>query len=178
MRIESIYFGQTKTRVTHAVLHWSATPPGTFDGKTGEQIRDTIRAWHLQRGFSDIGYHYIIDRNGNVYPGRPLNIMGAHALGVNQTSIGILLIEKASEHKPGQFGDYFTEKQRQAVTELARLHGLTRITGHNEHVATLCPGFRVVQDDFIPHALPCWQKISAILKKARKKDGTPLVPSE
>ena len=48
------------------IIHCSAT-------REGQDISvDTIRDWHLKRGWSDIGYHYVIDLNGVVRPGRPV----------------------------------------------------------------------------------------------------------
>ena len=50
-----------------------------------------IRRWHLERGFSDVGYHFHILRDGTIQEGRPLTVMGAHckAGGMNRRSIGI-----------------------------------------------------------------------------------------
>ncbi len=51
-----------------------------------------IRQLHLQRGFSDVGYHYIIRRDGTEEKGRPDTMPGAHALGYNMHSLGICLV--------------------------------------------------------------------------------------
>lgn len=57
----------------------------------------TIKKWHVEeRGWSDIGYHFVITRDGQVYPGRPLDKQGAHAKGHNKYSIGICLTGKNS----------------------------------------------------------------------------------
>ena len=54
---------------------------------------ETIRDWHVNgNGWSDIGYHYVIKRNGLVEAGRPVSISGAHAKGHNADSIGICLV--------------------------------------------------------------------------------------
>jgi N-acetylmuramoyl-L-alanine amidase len=49
-----------------------------------------IRRWHQQRGWSDVGYHYIIRRDGRLERGRHDEIMGAHVKGHNSDSIGIV----------------------------------------------------------------------------------------
>ncbi|MDP8225610.1 MAG: N-acetylmuramoyl-L-alanine amidase [Candidatus Lernaella stagnicola] len=49
----------------------------------------TIRAWHRQRGWSDIGYHYVICDDGEIETGRPIERPGAHARGLNTNSIGV-----------------------------------------------------------------------------------------
>jgi N-acetylmuramoyl-L-alanine amidase len=51
-----------------------------------------IRRWHKDRGWDDIGYHYVIRRNGDVEIGRPENAVGAHVAGKNSTSVGICLV--------------------------------------------------------------------------------------
>lgn len=53
---------------------------------------DEIREWHLLRGWSDIGYHYVIRRSGDVEIGRPIEKAGAHVKGHNENSVGICLV--------------------------------------------------------------------------------------
>ena len=54
------------------ILHCSAT-------REGQHITvDTMREWHLKRGWSDIGYHYVIYIDGSVHEGRPIEKTGAH----------------------------------------------------------------------------------------------------
>ena len=65
------------------ILHCTATPEGR--DFTVEQIRQ----WHLARGFSDIGYHYVVSRDGSVHRGRPEEVAGAHCTGQNTCSIGV-----------------------------------------------------------------------------------------
>lgn len=49
---------------------------------------ETIRQWHKERGFSDIGYHFVITKN-SVEQGRPIDIIGAHCKDHNEGAIGI-----------------------------------------------------------------------------------------
>ena len=49
-----------------------------------------IARWHKQRGWKTIGYHYVVDQDGNVFPGRPLEQAGAHCLDHNKNSIGVV----------------------------------------------------------------------------------------
>ena len=51
--------------------------------------RREIKEWHLARGFSDVGYHYIVRRSGVVETGRTEDQVGAHVMGYNKESIGI-----------------------------------------------------------------------------------------
>ena len=70
--------------ITLIVIHCSATPEGkrlTF----AECRRDHI----ANRRFKDIGYHYYIDREGVIWPGRPEQEVGAHCRNHNKHSIGV-----------------------------------------------------------------------------------------
>lgn len=57
---------------------------------------NTIRSWHLERGFRDVGYNYFINKMGRLEIGRPINQTPAHAKGYNSSSIGICLSGKSS----------------------------------------------------------------------------------
>lgn len=50
-----------------------------------------LRKLHKERGFGDIGYHFWINYNGQVYNTRPINTIGCHTYGHNFNSIGICL---------------------------------------------------------------------------------------
>lgn len=52
---------------------------------------ETIREWHLARGFTDCGYHWVIYPTGDTKPGRPENEQGSHVKGANEGNIGICL---------------------------------------------------------------------------------------
>ncbi len=61
--------------INKIILHCSATPEGR------DVSVDTIRKWHLDRGWSDIGYHYVVGLNGVISEGRPVERHGAHVRG-------------------------------------------------------------------------------------------------
>ena len=73
-------------KIDKIIIHCSATPEGR------EVSVKTIRKWHLQRRFSDIGYHYVIHLDGKISNGRPLNKQGAHTAQANRGSIGICYV--------------------------------------------------------------------------------------
>jgi hypothetical protein len=108
---------------------------------------DDIRAWHIRRGWSDIGYHAVIRRSGLVEFGRPSVRVGAHVRGHNIDSLGICLVGGHGSSADDRFGDHFTDGQR--VMLVALLQGLrlalpdATIHGHNEFAAKACPGFQV-----------------------------------
>lgn len=75
-----------KRIITDIVIHCSATPNGTdFDAAD-------IDAMHKARGFTKIGYHFVICINGDIQPGRDIEEIGAHVKGYNSHSIGICMI--------------------------------------------------------------------------------------
>lgn len=101
---------------------------------------ETINRWHLDRGWTGIGYHYYIRKDGKVYRGRPEWAVGAHAVGHNSVSIGICCE-----------GAYMTETMPQA--QLEALKALIRdvqgrygnrlaLKRHKDVNSTDCPGDR------------------------------------
>ena len=132
------------------IIHCTATRPNWWEGKTSQQKVDEVRRWHVEdRGWSDIGYHYLIDRDGTLVEGRPLERTGAHAKGHNTGSVGVSLFGGHGGNVSDQFEDNFTEDQNLALRELiAKLkadHPITKIIGHNEVANKACPTF-VVRD--------------------------------
>ena len=130
-------------RIDKIILHCSATPEGK--DYTVEQIRQ----WHLARGFSDIGYHLVIYRDGSIHKGRPIEQVGAHTTGQNAHSIGICLIGGcAADGKTPK--DTRTEAQRAAliklVGELKASYPSASVHGHNEFAAKACPSFNVQKE--------------------------------
>lgn len=163
---ELIYQGTSKVPVRRAILHCAATPTGWANGKTAAQVRDVIREWHLARGWNDIGYHYVVLPNGHVAKGRPLQQQGAHCKGHNRDTLGIVMIEARAIDRVGKFGDHFEPAQMQAVQELLHHHGIDRVSGHNDHAATLCPGFVVDPVEWLGKPSDgcwLWQSIGRIL---------------
>ena len=61
---------------------------------------NTIRQWHLNRGWRDIGYHLVIRESGDIELGRPIDQQGAHAKGRNADSVGICLTGEFNKYSP------------------------------------------------------------------------------
>lgn len=137
------------------ILHCSATPPSWLANSSADRKLETIRGWHVNhRGWKDIGYHYIIDRDGTVKAGRPVAVTGAHVVGHNKDSIGICLIggmwPNLEDSKPtDKFSDHFTPAQDFAARELIEFlqeeYGALTVHGHNDFAARGCPGFKVAE---------------------------------
>ena len=132
------------------IIHCTATRPNWWEGKSAQQKTDEVRRWHVEdRGWSDIGYHYLIDRDGTVTEGRPLDRTGAHAKNHNTGSVGISLFGGHGGNVSDQLEDNFTEDQdlalRALIAKLKADHPITKIIGHNEVANKACPTF-VVRD--------------------------------
>jgi hypothetical protein len=84
-------------------IHHTAGPTFWDSTRSGaaEQIRNIQRFHQKQRGWADIGYHYVIDRAGNVWQGRSLRYQGAHAQGhLNHGNVGIAVLGNFCEQRP------------------------------------------------------------------------------
>jgi len=132
--------------IAKLIIHCSYTPASMDIGAA------EIRTWHTRdNGWSDIGYHYVIRRNGSLEYGREERIPGAHAKGHNHDSIGICLIGgKGTPPGPTNVNN-FTPDQWETLADL--IQGLrsrypeTEILGHNEvdKRGKTCPNFNVKQ---------------------------------
>lgn len=114
------------------VVHHSALPPS--DGP-----REIQRLHQQQRGFADVGYHYLIDAGGAIFEGRPIGVRGAHVGGYNTGAVGVCLLGNFERIEP-------TQAQNASLSALATaLHhafDITHLAGHRDLPAqnTLCPG--------------------------------------
>jgi len=130
--------------INKIIIHCSATPVGR------EVSVSTIRKWHLQRGFNDIGYHYVIHLDGKISVGRPIEKVGAHCSGQNRGSIGICYVGGMSKDMK-KAKDTRTQAQKDSLIKL--MHELIykynkdmTIHGHNEYANKACPSFKVQQE--------------------------------
>lgn len=98
-----------------------------------------IHSWHLARKWMGIGYHFFIRKDGQIYRGRPENVVGAHATNYNSKSIGICFE-----------GDFTVETMPKAQLEAGKelvaylkdKYKITKVKGHRDLMATSCPGLK------------------------------------
>ena len=124
-------------KITKIIVHCADTPEGR-DDKAAD-----IRRWHKARGFNDIGYHYVVDLDGAIEPGRDVTIAGAHTTGHNSDSIGVCYIGGAdTDMKPK---DTRTEEQKTALRLLLKYlvqkYPGAKIYGHRDFAQKACPSF-------------------------------------
>ncbi|MDP2410343.1 MAG: N-acetylmuramoyl-L-alanine amidase [Pseudolabrys sp.] len=142
--VSALQLLDTARLINEIIVHCAATPEGK-----DFTVAD-IRSWHKQRGFSDVGYHYVVYRDGRIMLGRPVGQVGAHVAERNTGTIGVCYIGGlAADAKTAK--DTRTPAQRGAllwlVKTLAKKHrGVKKISGHNQYAAKACPCFDVRKD--------------------------------
>lgn len=132
---KTIILKKSKRRIDYIAVHCTATPEG--QDKTVEKLRKE----HKAQGWSDVGYHYIIYRDGTVNLGRDVNIAGAHVSGYNPHSIGVVYVG-GLENRPGvaysqlKAKDTRTEAQKASLLallmDLRKLYPMAKIQGHRD----------------------------------------------
>jgi len=137
--------GMLRYKVKYIIVHSSATKPSQ------NVTVQSIRSDHLQRGFSDIGYHYVIDRRGFLFPGRDLEYQGAHTYDKKNkisynNNIGVCLIGGLSEQGKAEFN--FTWPQMDKLMHIIfklklDYSSIQGVVGHRDLVQTECPSFNV-----------------------------------
>ena len=124
-------------KITKIIVHCADTPEGR-DDKAAD-----IRRWHKARGFNDIGYHYVVDLDGTIEPGRDVTIAGAHTTGHNADSIGVCYIGGADTDMKSK--DTRTEEQKAALRLLLKYlvqkYPGAKIYGHRDFAQKACPSF-------------------------------------
>lgn len=129
--------------IKNLVVHCAATRASMDIGA------EEIRKWHLARGFNDIGYHFVIRRDGELEWGRPVWKQGAHVRGHNRDSIGICLVGGLNDEtfKPE---DNFTDEQyatlRALLLDLSLKYPNAEVLGHRDFkgVRKACPCYDVI----------------------------------
>jgi hypothetical protein len=143
-----------KRKIIKIYIHHSALSPDIGC--------EAIRKLHIQRGFDDIGYHFVIEENGKVCKGRDINKQGAHVKGDNVESIGICVCGNFEETYPK-----VTQIKALAllIKKLFKEFGQLQILGHKDFslADTLCPG------EHLYGLLPDIRKISMDTKINKKQ---------
>lgn len=134
--------------INEIIVHCTATQPKWMgDHSTREKVAEVCR-WHMQdRGWKNIGYHFLIDRDGTLAEGRPLDQVGAHTQGHNTGTIGVSLFGGFGSSATDKFSENFTPEQDKAlralIKHLSSMYKITKVSGHNEYAAKACPSFNV-----------------------------------
>ncbi len=142
---------RSRRMIKEIIVHCTATPEGK------DYTIDDVRRWHTLpvasggRGWSDIGYHYLIGRHGELWEGRDVDIQGAHCAegGHNRFSIGVCYVGGlARDGKTPK--DTRTLQQKAALlkllTDLKRTYPNAKIYNHGDFCAKACPSFNAREE--------------------------------
>lgn len=125
-------------KINKIIVHCTAT-------KSDHNVTtDDLRKWHVdENGWSDIGYHFFIDLDGEIHECRPIEKTGAHTKGHNYDSIGIAYAGGLGSDNA--WHDTRNDQQKQTLEELLCSLKLSyynaKIYGHNYFSEKACPSF-------------------------------------
>ena len=138
------------------MVHTLAVRSDWYEGKTVAQKMKEVKRWHVkERGWRDVAYAKIIDRDGKTAKGRDLDgdgdvweETGAGATGWNTNTIHIALVGGFGSNADDKFEDHYTAAQdkalRKEIATINREAGRTlHLMGHHEVANKACPCFRV-----------------------------------
>lgn len=128
---------KSKRNIKEIIVHCTATPEGR-----PVTIKE-ITNWHKQRGFSTIGYHYVVMLDGSVQNGRDVNVAGAHCTNHNSISIGVCYVGGCDKQMKAK--DTRTDAQKRALLDLLKrlriMYPAAKIYGHRDFANKACPSF-------------------------------------
>jgi len=140
---------KSKRTINEIIIHCTATPE--YKSFT---VTD-IRKWHTTpvakggRGWSDIGYHYVIYLDGTIVEGRDIDIAGAHCVGHNSHSIGVCYVGGMDKDNK-KAKDTRTELQKSALLnlllDLKKIYSNASIHGHRDFANKDCPSFDATKE--------------------------------
>jgi N-acetylmuramoyl-L-alanine amidase len=137
--------------IDEIIVHCTATNRNWFIDRDAHEVVEEVRRWHKEeRGWSDIGYHFVIHRSGQIAAGRPITRNGAHTRGHNKGTIGIALVGGRGGAADDDFLDNFTPEQHRELHALIdslkeEFPTITKVSAHNMYAKKACPCFDVRQ---------------------------------
>lgn len=122
-------------------VHHDGMPPEIIRTQAEAASRlELIRNSHVQsRGWADIGYHLIVDPQGRIWQGRPMNLQGAHVKDCNPHNLGVLMMGNFEEQHPTREA-LATLDQLLAQQAMVNRVPFSAIRTHQEWASTACPG--------------------------------------
>ena len=98
---------------------------------------EDIDNWHKKNGWTCIGYHFFVKKDGTIYRGRQENSVGAHARGANSNSIGICF---EGRYETEQMPDAQVKAGKELVAYLKNKYNISKVQKHSDVCSTSCPG--------------------------------------
>jgi len=125
-------------KINKIIIHCTATPENRV-----VKVKDLYQ-WHVtERGWSDIGYHFFIDLDGEIHECRPVERTGAHTKGENYASIGIAYAGGMDKDMTPKDTRNYEQKEafELLLADLKDLYPRSRIYGHRDFSTKACPSF-------------------------------------
>ena len=122
----------TLRRIRKIFVHHSASPASTT-------TTERIDKWHKDRGWTGVGYHFVIHLDGSIHQGRPIHKTGAHVKSHNSGSIGICVCGNFMEEVPSDAQLLSLDLLLRGLLHRHKLK-VDTVYGHRELGDTLCPG--------------------------------------
>ena len=144
---------------THIAIHHS------LSGKDTDI--DDVYQWHVnERGWQDVGYHFVIPADGKLQEGRKLSMDGAHTRGWNDKAIGICLMGNFNKKRPT---DHQLDTLERLVDGLMKIYDIPvkNIKGHRDLDNRTCPGDNFSVENFKER----FTLLNRIKKYIKKKVG-------
>jgi hypothetical protein len=138
---------KTTRFLTEIIVHTSATRIGWDGDDNALHMFEDVHTWHVDNnGWSDVGYHFMINRIGELVIARPLSKVGAHTKDKNTHSVGIMLAGGHGGSADEKFEDHYTQEQKDTLFWLINAlmkqdDYIKRLSGHNQYAAKACPCF-------------------------------------
>lgn len=150
---------KSRRQIDGIVIHCTATKPGQ------DLTVEDVRRMHKAKGWSDIGYHYLVRLDGHIETGRDVDIIGAHVSGHNAHTIGVCYV--GGLDATGNPYDTRTYNQKQSMLNLLKMlraaYPKAIIKGHRDYSPDKNNNGCIEPSEWIK-ACPCFNAITEYLK--------------
>jgi hypothetical protein len=132
------FLSEASTYDRLTIHHSGSVVEDSSESAVGDHLEGIVTG-HIERGYGDIGYHFMIDAFGRVWEGRSLAYEGAHVFGQNERNIGVMLLGNFEEQWPTREQ---VASMRQLVPLLCDRYRIEqgRVYGHRDLGQSVCPG--------------------------------------
>ncbi|XP_026231734.1 peptidoglycan recognition protein 5 [Anabas testudineus] len=129
-----------KGSAQRVIIHHTAFPSCTSLTECKDQLISIQRLHMQERGFDDIGYNFLVGRDGTVFEGRGWGVAGAHSKGNNHDSLGIAFMGNFNNDTPSNEEISSVKQLLQSGVSQGYLHPEFVVLGHRDLGNTECPG--------------------------------------
>lgn len=130
---------------------------------------EDIDRWHKKNGWTCIGYHFFVKKDGTIYRGRQENSVGAHAGGANSNSIGICF---EGRYETEQMPNAQVEAGKELVAYLKNKYNISKVQKHSDVCSTSCPGKNFRFDEIANSTVKNVNTFVEVKKEARGSVAT------